>query len=131
MDCLRNNDDVTVRDAARQALGQAQAAPHERTGPQALSLCSVGCWQPQVQVEPGQAVQRHKACFVSFMMIFLWVFRRRDVFDAWTFGSTASSGQALETGCFPGCWNGGECRPNGFGATTVNSIRHSFDADIA
>ena len=63
------------------AIGQAQEAPQPHRGPQAQAGCSTAFWQPQLQVAPGQLVQRQGLGFVSFMMSFLGVDRRRDVFD--------------------------------------------------
>ena len=53
-----------------QVLGQGQAGPHLHCGRQAQAVCAAGGWQPQVQVEPGQALQR-QAGVASFMMSLL------------------------------------------------------------
>jgi hypothetical protein len=105
-----------------QALGHAQTGPHWHCTPQAQAFCAADCWQPQVQLGPGQVAQRQGFWFVSFMMGFLWVYRRRDVFDGWTIGAAALPRQSFETGSFRGCRNGPACRPNGCGAPHAGSI---------
>lgn len=105
-----------------QASVQVQAGPHLRCMPQAQTFCAAGCWQPQVQVGPGQVVQRQGFWFVSFMMSFLGVYRRRDVFDGWTFGAAALPRQSFETDCSRRCRNGRACRPNGCGALRPDRV---------
>jgi hypothetical protein len=51
-----------------QALGQAQLGPHWHWGPQGQAICPAGCWQPQLQVAPGQSVQGQLTGFTSFMV---------------------------------------------------------------
>lgn len=63
------------------ALGQVQAAPHWHCGPQAQACCATGVWQPHVQAAPGQEAQLQDVWFVSFMVNFLGVCRRRDAVD--------------------------------------------------
>lgn len=62
-------------------LGQAQAGPHLHCGPQAQDCCTTGFWQPQVQFAPEQLAQWQDFWFVSFMMDFLRLNRRRDAVD--------------------------------------------------
>jgi len=56
-----------------------QLGPHWHCAPQAQALCVVvcaaGCWQPQGQPAPGQAVLLQEICWVSFMMSFLGLHR--------------------------------------------------------
>ena len=62
-----------------QPVTQAHSAPHRHCGPhwhcgpQAQVFCWAGCWQPQVQPAPGQAVHGHSVGVVAFMVILLSV----------------------------------------------------------